>query len=149
MSDSAKPETIDIEKESKAIQLEDLKKTITVDTLHNDEALKVLANYQGEETWTAEEEKKLTRKIDRRLLSILCITYGLQYYDKAMLSQAVIRTSEYQSLSNAEIYSGAVRIKNGPGPQRWTTILDVRRHLLPRIHLRRVSCNCPRSKVPD
>jgi hypothetical protein len=149
MSDSAKPETIDIEKESKAIQLEDLKKTITVDTLHNDEALKVLANYQGEETWTPEEEKKLTRKIDRRLLSILCITYGLQYYDKAMLSQAVRRISKYQSLSNAEIYLGAVRIKNGLGAQRWTTIFDVCRHLLPRIHLRRVSCDCSCSKISD
>jgi hypothetical protein len=149
MSDSAKPETIDIEKESKAIQLEDLKKTITVDTLHNDEALKVLANYQGEETWTPEEEKKLTRKIDRRLLSILCITYGLQYYDKAMLSQAVRRISKYQSLSNAEIYLGAVRIKNGLGAQRWTTIFDVCRHLLPRIHLRRVPCDCSCSKISD
>lgn len=82
-------ESISGAKDANAAQVEDLKKTITVDTLHNDEALKVLANYQGEETWTAEEEKKLTRKIDRRLLSILCITYGLQYYDKAMLSQAV------------------------------------------------------------
>jgi hypothetical protein len=49
----------------------------------------VLANYNGDTEWTAQEEKKLTRKIDRRLLSILCITYGLQYYDKSMLSQAV------------------------------------------------------------
>ena len=84
MSDS-----ISVGKDANAAHLEELKKTITVDTLHKDEALKVLANYQGEETWTEEEEKKLTRKIDRRLLSILCITYGLQYYDKAMLSQAV------------------------------------------------------------
>jgi hypothetical protein len=84
MSDS-----ISVGKDANAAHLEELKKTITVDTLHKDEALKVLANYQGDETWTEEEEKKLTRKIDRRLLSILCITYGLQYYDKAMLSQAV------------------------------------------------------------
>jgi hypothetical protein len=81
-------ESISGVKDANAAHLEDIKKTITVDTLHNDEALKVLAAYQGDETWT-EEEKKLTRKIDRRLLSILCITYGLQYYDKAMLSQAV------------------------------------------------------------
>lgn len=84
MSDS-----ISVAKDANAAHLEELKKTITVDTLHKDEALKVLASYQGDETWTEEEEKKLTRKIDRRLLSILCITYGLQYYDKAMLSQAV------------------------------------------------------------
>jgi hypothetical protein len=63
--------------------------TKTVDTLHQDEALKVLARYAGEEAWTAGEEKKLVRKIDRKLITLLCITYGLQYYDKAMLSQAV------------------------------------------------------------
>lgn len=69
--------------------IEDLKKTITVDTVHNDEGVKVLANYQGELIWTEQEEKKLVKKIDRRLLSIVVTTYGLQYYDKAMLSQAV------------------------------------------------------------
>lgn len=73
--------------------LEDLKKTVTVDTVHNDEALKVLARYGGSETWDPEEEKKVVRKIDRRLVTILCITYGLQYYDKAMLSQAVRQLS--------------------------------------------------------
>ena len=89
MAGTDKTESISVGKDANVAHVEDLKKTITVDTLHNDEALKVLAAYQGEETWTEEEEKKLTRKIDRRLLSILCITYGLQYYDKAMLSQAV------------------------------------------------------------
>jgi hypothetical protein len=68
---------------------EDLQKISTVDTLHNDEAVRVLAHYTGDQSWTELEEKKLRRKIDRRLLSILCITYGLQYYDKAMLGQAV------------------------------------------------------------
>jgi hypothetical protein len=56
----------------------DLEKTTTVDTLHNDEALRVLARHGSDETWTPEEEKKVQRKIDRRLLPILCITYGLQ-----------------------------------------------------------------------
>ena len=79
-------------KERQPENVEELEKTVTVDTLHNDEALKVLANYAGDEEWTPEEERKLVRKIDRRLLSILCLTYGLQYYDKAMLSQAVRRT---------------------------------------------------------
>jgi len=67
----------------------DLKKSDTLDTLHNDEAVKVLAGYGGDETWSAAEEKKVIKHIDRRLLPILIITYGLQYYDKAMLSQAV------------------------------------------------------------
>lgn len=55
----------------------DLKKTLAIDTVHNDEALKVLATYAGEETWDEKEEKLVRRKIDKRLLPILCATYGL------------------------------------------------------------------------
>lgn len=69
--------------------VEDLQKTVTIDTVHNDEALKVLSTYAGDQEWTEKEEKQLVRRIDRRLTSILCATYALQYYDKAMLSQAV------------------------------------------------------------
>lgn len=68
---------------------EELGRTVTIDTLHQDEAVKVLARYVGDQTWTPAEEKKLVRQIDKRLMPILCMTYGLQYYDKAMLSQAV------------------------------------------------------------
>ena len=60
-----------------------------VDTVHTDEAMKVLAAYSGDQEWTEEEEKKLRRKIDWRLMPVLCMTYTLQYYDKAMISQAV------------------------------------------------------------
>lgn len=69
--------------------LEELKHTRTIDTIHQDEALQILAQYAGEETWTPDEEKKLVRRLDRKLISLLVVTYGLQYYDKAMLSQAV------------------------------------------------------------
>lgn len=69
--------------------LEETIVTKAVDTVHQDEALLVLAQYAGDEAWTPEEEKKLVRRIDGRLLTLLIITYGLQYYDKAMLSQAV------------------------------------------------------------
>lgn len=55
----------------------DMKKTLTIDTVHQDEAMKVLATYSGEETWDEKEEKLVTRKIDKRLLPILCATYGL------------------------------------------------------------------------
>lgn len=65
------------------------KELAQVDTVHNDEAMKVLAAYDGEAEWSEAEEKKLRRKIDWRLMPVLCATYGLQYYDKAMLSQAV------------------------------------------------------------
>lgn len=70
--------------------LEGLSKTKTIDTVHNDEALRVLAQYAGNTSWTPEEEKKLVRRLDRKLISLLVITYGLQYYDKAMLSQAAL-----------------------------------------------------------
>ncbi|KAI0139774.1 major facilitator superfamily domain-containing protein [Pestalotiopsis sp. NC0098] len=70
--------------------IEALQKTTTVDTVHDDVAVRVLNAYGGDRTWTAREEKQLVRKIDRRLLSIVVTTYGLQYYDKAMLAQAAL-----------------------------------------------------------
>jgi len=66
-----------------------------IDTVHDDEAVKVLATYHGEKSWTAEEEKKLRRKIDWKLLPVLCGTYSLLYYDKAMLGQAVMISLSY------------------------------------------------------
>ena len=60
-----------------------------IETVHHDEAMKVLATYDGDLHWTDAEEKTLLRKIDFRLMPILILTYGLQYYDKAMLAQAV------------------------------------------------------------
>jgi hypothetical protein len=80
MADSVKLEAIQAEDADKnqVDTTTELKRAITVDTIHNDEAVKVLANYGGDETWTEKEEKKVQRKIDRRLLPILCATYGLQ-----------------------------------------------------------------------
>ena len=72
-----------------------------IDTVHQDEAMRVLAAYQGPEAWTEQEEKTLRRKIDLRLMPVLCLTYGLQYYDKAMLSQAVSHfRKHYQRSAN-------------------------------------------------
>lgn len=68
----------------------DSPKSVPIDTVHGDEALKIMAaGHGGSDTWEAHEEKKLVRKIDLRLMPILCITYGIQYADKAMLAQAV------------------------------------------------------------
>lgn len=57
--------------------------------IHHDKGAKVLDTYDGDREWTKEEENRLRRKIDYKLMPILCFTYGLQYYDKAMLGQAV------------------------------------------------------------
>ncbi|EAQ91661.1 hypothetical protein CHGG_03596 [Chaetomium globosum CBS 148.51] len=38
----------------------------------------------------AEINKKLLRRIDWRVMPVLCFTYALQFYDKALLSQAAI-----------------------------------------------------------
>ncbi|OAL53410.1 MFS transporter [Pyrenochaeta sp. DS3sAY3a] len=97
--------------------LEELKHTRTIDTVHQDEALRVLAQYAGDETWQPEEEKKLVRRLDRKLISLLVITYGLQYYDKAMLSQAALfglredlglNTGNRYSFSAAIFYLGFI-----------------------------------------
>lgn len=64
-------------------------KSKNIDSLHGDEALKVIAAAGGDDYWSETEESRVVRKIDRRLMPILCITYGIQYYDKAMLAQAV------------------------------------------------------------
>ena len=72
-----------------SVEMSDLKASETIDTLHNDEALKVLQNYSGDESWSPSEEKQVQRIIDWRLMPCLCATYCLQYYDKAMLGQAV------------------------------------------------------------
>lgn len=69
-----------------------IKEIKKVDTVHGDEAAVVLANYDGDQEWTPAEEKALRRKVDWKLMPVMCITYGLQYYDKAMLSQAVSHT---------------------------------------------------------
>lgn len=64
-------------------------KPANVDTFHGDEAIKSMADYAGEREWNPEEEKRLLRKMDRKLLPIMALSYGLQYYDKTLLSQAV------------------------------------------------------------
>lgn len=74
-----------VEKKHEAV-IQDAK--IDID-LHHDEGARVLDTYDGDREWTQEEENRLRRKIDYKLMPILCFTYGLQYYDKAMLGQAV------------------------------------------------------------
>lgn len=142
MADIEKHEAAPIEEAQK-----DLKKQ-AVDTTHTDEAMKVLVNYEGEETWTQQEEKKVLRKIDRRLLSLLICTYGLQYYDKAMLSQAV-------SLDNSPMWSssltvaGIVRSQRRSATEHRYTIFLLIGHILSRLHSRGISCDPDGSEISN
>lgn len=68
-----------------------LKHIPTADTLHNDEATKVLGRIATADAvdWDELEERKLVKKLDKRVMPLLFLTFGLQYYDKALLSSAV------------------------------------------------------------
>ncbi|KAJ9634499.1 hypothetical protein H2199_008956 [Coniosporium tulheliwenetii] len=106
MSDIEKPREVMSEHiKTPSADVEEAKQLAQVDTVHNDEALK------REETWTEQEEKKLRWKIDLKLMPVLCMTYGLQYYDKAMLSQAALfglRTDLELTKSNRYSFSAAI-----------------------------------------
>ncbi|KAF5588522.1 cutinase transcription factor 1 beta [Fusarium pseudoanthophilum] len=113
MSDSEKGAAINHREEADMTP----KQGVEVDTVHQDEAMKVLGAYAGDEAWTEAEEKKLRRKIDWKLMPVLCATYGLQYYDKAMLSQAALfglredlglLTGDRYSMSAAIFYLGFI-----------------------------------------
>ncbi|KAJ4374052.1 hypothetical protein N0V83_002791 [Neocucurbitaria cava] len=112
MSLNDKPSEIHSElAKNPGVDVEDGNKLTTIDTVHQDEALKVLAAYSGEETWTDKEESQVRRTIDWRLMPVLCITYGLQYYDKAMLSQAALfglRTDLQLLKGNRYSFSAAI-----------------------------------------
>lgn len=78
MAAPIKSDQIDTEEKRAESFDQDLPKEGKVDTVHNDQALEVIVNYDGDREWTEQEEKLLVRKIDKRLLLILFLTYGLQ-----------------------------------------------------------------------
>ncbi|KAI1283994.1 major facilitator superfamily transporter allantoate [Xylaria sp. FL0933] len=56
-----------------------------------DEALKIVAAHEGETiVLSGEEQRKLLRKIDRHMMPLLCVVYGINYLDKTTLSYASI-----------------------------------------------------------
>lgn len=60
------------------IEVDQQEQISSTDNKHVDEAISVLRSYSGEKAWDECEERRLRRKIDYRLLPILCATYGLQ-----------------------------------------------------------------------
>ncbi|KAI3326224.1 major facilitator superfamily transporter allantoate [Xylariaceae sp. AK1471] len=79
----------EISRESHVPEVDNLPKHV----INNDpdEALRLVNAYAGETILlSAEEQKKLLRKIDFHLMPFLCIVYGLNYLDKTTLSYASI-----------------------------------------------------------
>jgi len=91
-----------------------------------DEALKIL---QGEyEPYAKEEEKRVLRKIDFRLIIVMLIINGLQFIDKNvnLLATRNIETS----LISEDHLGGRYIWHYRPGAPRWTRIQLVDQHLL-------------------
>lgn len=142
----------EVEKAASTYELENAEKVKQVaDTVHNDEALKVFANYTGDESWSDDEENKLRRKIDLKLIPVLCLTYTLQYYDKAMISQAVsqVLAGRVQRGHADRTLSGVVRFENGFGAHHWQPILLFRCYLLPWVHCWSIPSNGPCPAIPN
>lgn len=123
-------------------EIEDIKR---LDTVQADEALKVVANYDGDETWTEDEEKKVLKKIDRSLMPILCITYGLQYYDKSMLGQAVSFHTPLKYLILTFI--GPFWVASRSGHAYRDTLLLLVFYFLSWIYSRCLASRCPCTEI--
>lgn len=148
MPDHENVEKIDVHMQH-AEEANDIKPTRSIDTVHNDEAVKVLEAYSGDHSWSDEEERKLRRKIDWRLMPILCMTYGLVYYDKAMLSQAVSRALFVREVMFAHPTGvGSVWSHPRPWPRYRRAIFFFCFYILPWVHSWRLSCYRRGSKIP-
>jgi len=128
-----------------------VKEDASIDAVHNDKGMKVFSSYTRERTWSRSEEKALLRKIDWKVMPLLFSTYGLQFYDKAMLSQAV-SLSCYPSVSGPmcstnEICPGVVRAHQRPRTH-WKQIQLLILHILPRLCCRDISSHVSDAAFP-
>lgn len=54
---------------------------------HADDALRAFADYEGAgEVMDEATNRRLVRKIDRRIMPLLCVVYGLNFLDSIFLS---------------------------------------------------------------
>lgn len=97
-------EIVEIEAKFRVSVGEPLERTIkpvrTIDTFRHDEATQVIEEYTaggGAQEWSELEERRLRRKIDLKLIPVVCFTLFMQYYDKSIMAQAVCpdRTHTY------------------------------------------------------
>ena len=116
---------------------------------HGDEALKFMTEHDGEAV-TPEEEKKVLRKIDFRLLPIMMLLNTLQLVDKnvsaTMDKAATVLFSLWIAnpvfLSADTLHSSCLRPRDA-GQTRGTAVLAARIALLHRIPCRRIPFQLP------
>ena len=63
--------------ETSSTMMDEVKNLDLIEIVHNDEAVKVLASYSGDQNQEPLEEKTLVREVDRKLLPIMCITLAI------------------------------------------------------------------------
>jgi hypothetical protein len=100
-----------------------------------DEALKIL--YGEYEPYTKEEEKRVLRKIDFRLIIVMLIINGLQFIDKNVSPEVVRNVGT--SLTSTDHLGSSYIWYHWRGTSRWTRIQLVDQHLLYWIPHRPVS----------
>lgn len=95
-AEEKKVEIVRIEEHCVTSVGEPLERTIksypSADSYRRDEASRIIEEYAaqgGAQEWAEFEEKRLRRKIDWRLVPVLCFTLFLQFYDKNIIAQAV------------------------------------------------------------
>lgn len=72
-------------KEISTTHYESRDRTSSDNSLHKDEE-----SSSSELVWTADEEKKLVRKIDFRVFPMMCLVFGLSLLDRTNISTAYI-----------------------------------------------------------
>ncbi|KAL6703743.1 hypothetical protein ACN47E_009124 [Coniothyrium glycines] len=98
---------------------------------HGDEALNFLKNHHDVSPLTAEDERKLVRKIDWKIMPLMWCCYCLQYLDKTLVNYAAvmglyddanITTSQFSNLALIFYVSYlALEFPHGYGMQRLPT----------------------------
>lgn len=101
---SSKSDGVSIEKQNVEITVDKLEKEFDEDTEIRDKAFAILKGHLEDE-YTEEENAKVRRKIDWRILPLITLVYGMNYVDKAALSWAVMFNLKKDIHINGSQYS--------------------------------------------
>ena len=67
-------------------------KPVTVDTVRSNEAMKPITAYASDRAWNPEGEKLIVRNIDTKLISIMALSYILQYRCVSLMTSTLLRS---------------------------------------------------------